>query len=385
MRAHIFRTGLFAALGLTMSFASAAAQEWHVSAQAGRIRSALDPATSESFALGLQYDDPTTGLRLTGGVPMHSAEALRGGASAWKRLSVHRRGLLAGLDVAGNAFVAVDRPVQGTSSGPLPGPFDPPTPLSADRSGHAFAGQALPVLGYEASAIQLQMRAGVSRYSATFGDQRSSRTVRLADLQATITPTSSLAIVPVMRRFQAPGELAAVFTGVSAMTASSSASLWASVGQWTGGGSAGNPWSVGGRLALHPRLSLDGAVRRDTFDPLLLQPALTSWNIGLSVLASGRARAVAPPVPAAYENGRATIRLPISATTTRPSIAGDFNAWHAVPMEREGDQWTYTVAVARGVYNYAFVGTDGAWFVPESVPGRKDDGMGGHVAVVVVR
>jgi len=54
-------------------------------------------------------------------------------------------------------------------------------------------------------------------------------------------------------------------------------------------------------------------------------------------------------------------------------------------MEREGDDWTYTVAVPRGVYSYAFVGADGAWFVPEGVPGRKDDGMGGHVAVVVVR
>jgi len=385
MRAHIVRTSLIAALGLTMSSAPAAAQEWRVSAQAGRIRTALDPAPSESFALGLQYDDPTTGLRLTGGVPMHSADALRGGASAWKRLSVRRRGVFAGLDVAGNAFVAVDRPVQGTSSGPLPGPFDPPTPLTADRSGHAFAGQAMPVLGYEASAFQLQLRAGVSRYAATFGDQRSDRSVGLADLQATVTPTSAFAIVPVMRRFQATGEAATTFTGISAMTASTSASLWASVGRWTGGGSEGTPWSVGGRVSLHPRISLDGAVRRDTFDPMFLQPAQTSWSVGLSVLTSGRARTVAPPVPSAYVNGRATIRLPVSATNTRPSIAGDFNAWQPVPMEREGDHWVYRVAVTPGVYNYAFVGADGAWFVPESVPGRKDDGMGGHVATVVVR
>jgi hypothetical protein len=100
---------------------------------------------------------------------------------------------------------------------------------------------------------------------------------------------------------------------------------------------------------------------------------------------SKRARRVAPPVPAAYVNGRATIRLPASATSTRPSIAGDFNSWTPAPMEREGDQWTYTVALARGVYNYAFVAADGTWFVPDGVPGRKDDGMGGHVAVLVVR
>jgi len=126
-------------------------------------------------------------------------------------------------------------------------------------------------------------------------------------------------------------------------------------------------------------------MRRDTFDPLSLQAAQTSWSIGLSVLTSGRPRPVTPPVPAAYENGRATIRLPASATKTPPSIAGDFNAWTPAPMEREGDHWMYTVAVAPGVYNYAFVDADGTWFVPEGVPGRKADGMGGFVAVVVVR
>ena len=75
----------------------------------------------------------------------------------------------------------------------------------------------------------------------------------------------------------------------------------------------------------------------------------------------------------------------ISATKTPPSIAGDFNAWKPAPMERDGDRWVYTVAVTPGVYNYAFVDADGTWFVPEGLPGRKSDGMGGFVAVVVVR
>jgi hypothetical protein len=385
MRTHICSVGLGAALGLTISFSSLPAQEWRASAQAGRIRSALDPAPSESFGLGLQYDDPTTGFRLTGGVPMRSSDALRGGASAWKRLAVRHRGVVAGLDLAGNAFLAVDRSAQPASPSPLPNPFDPPSPVRADRSGHAFAGQGMPVLGYEGSAFQLHVRAGVSRYAATFGDQRSARSVRLADLQMTVTPTSALAIVPVVQRYQAAGEAAAVFTGVSAVTASTLGSLWASVGRWAGGQSEGTPWSVGGRTSLHRLVSLDAAIRRDTFEPLSLQAAQTSWSIGLSVLTFGRARPVALPVPAAYVDGRATIRLPVSAAQPQPSIAGDFNAWRPVPMEREGDHWTYTVAVARGVYNYAFVGADGTWFVPEGVPGRKDDGMGGVVAVVVVR
>ena len=99
----------------------------------------------------------------------------------------------------------------------------------------------------------------------------------------------------------------------------------------------------------------------------------------------GRAKVITPPVPASYTGGNALIRLPVSASKTAPSIAGDFNAWKPAPMQRDGNQWTFTVAVQPGVYHYAFVSSTGEWFVPESVPGRKDDGMGGHVAVLVVK
>jgi hypothetical protein len=54
-------------------------------------------------------------------------------------------------------------------------------------------------------------------------------------------------------------------------------------------------------------------------------------------------------------------------------------------MQRSGNHWVYTVALKPGVYNYAFVDPNGDWFVPEKHPGRKQDGMGGEVAVLVVR
>ena len=69
----------------------------------------------------------------------------------------------------------------------------------------------------------------------------------------------------------------------------------------------------------------------------------------------------------------------------QPSVGGDFNQWKPAPMRREGKYWSYTVAASPGVYNYAFVTADGDWFVPEDVPGRRDDGMGGKVAVLVVK
>ena len=66
------------------------------------------------------------------------------------------------------------------------------------------------------------------------------------------------------------------------------------------------------------------------------------------------------------------------------SIAGDFNGWQPAPMQREGGEWVIRLPLAPGVYHYAFRSSTGAWFVPSSSPGRRDDGMGGHVAVMVV-
>ncbi|HEY0969806.1 MAG TPA: glycogen-binding domain-containing protein [Gemmatimonadales bacterium] len=386
MRAPIIVAALANALGIAALAGPLAGQEWRASALGGRIRSSLDPAASERLVLGLQYDGPATGLRLSGGVPLRAEEPWSGAASAWTRLAARRQGFLAGVDVAGSALLSVDRAADGVRrpTGLLPDPFDPSAPVRGDRSGHAFAAQAMPVVGYEGARVQLHARAGVSRYSATFGDQRAVRSVQLADLQVTLAPTASLALVPVIRHFRAADEDPSLYAGVSAVTTSRLGSLWASVGRWSGGAGEGTPWSVGGRLPLHALVSLEGAVRHDTFDPLYLQPTQTSWSVGLSVRLGGAARSIAPPVPAAYVDGRATVRLPASDARTQPSIAGDFNGWAPAPMTREGDHWTYTVALSPGVYHYAFVGGDGTWFVPEGVPGRRDDGMGGHVAVLVV-
>jgi hypothetical protein len=207
----------------------------------------------------------------------------------------------------------------------------------------------------------------------------------MTDVQLTLTPASSFALVPVVQRYKAAGEAVSTYAGVSVIAASATGSAWGSIGQWGGDSTISTPWSVGSRLRLHPLIALEATARHDAYDPLYLQPAQTSWSLGLSVRLGGRARSVAPPVPAAYVDGRATIQLPVSVSRTAPSIAGDFNAWKPAPMQRSGHHWTYVVAVKPGVYNYAFVTAGGEWFVPESVAGRKSDGMGGHVAVLVVR
>lgn len=358
------------------------AQEWRVTTEAGRIRSALDPATATpSVSVGLSYQDLTTALRISGGVPTRSDEALWGGIGASKQVAVRARSFVAGVDVLAHAFALFDRT---RAALPVPGPFDPPVAPDVERNGHAVAGQALPMIGYDGVRIQARVRAGASRYASRIGAEERDRTVKLTDAQLTWMPVAPFALSPTVQRYQATGEPAATFYGTSLIAAFSSGSWWTTAGMWSADSVSGLQWSTGARLKLHPNVSLEAAARHSVFDPLYLQPAQTSWSLGVSVLL-GRARVVAPPVPAAYRDGRALIRLPVSAAKSAPAIAGDFNAWTPAPMQRDGANWTYTVALQPGVYHYAFVSSTGEWFVPAGVPGRKDDGMGGHVAVLVVR
>ncbi len=53
-------------------------------------------------------------------------------------------------------------------------------------------------------------------------------------------------------------------------------------------------------------------------------------------------------------------------------------------MQRDGRDWLLRITLPPGAYHYAFRSSNGEWFVPSSTPGRQDDGMGGHVALMVV-
>lgn len=364
---------------------SAGAQQWTLSLEAGRMRSALEPSdAAASVALALGYDAFDTSFRISAGVPTAAASAMRAAAGLWKRAALRTRGLVAGVDLSGNAFMARERRRTDSPLPPiLPEPFASPLRDVADMSGYALAGQLMPVVGYEASGFQLHARVGVSHYSASFGDVRASRTVRLADVQLTLHPTRSLAIAPLVRSHQSADEERVTYGGISAFAAHGMVNAWARVGTWLGH-DVDTPWSAGIELRVHDRARLTASARHDSFDPLYLQPPQTSWTVGVSLQVGG-ARPARPPVPHTYVDGRATIRLPVSESEERPSIAGDFNGWKPAPMQRDGDAWVYVVTLAPGVYNYAFVKQDGTWFVPESVPGRTEDGMGGHVAVLIVQ
>jgi len=126
-----------------------------------------------------------------------------------------------------------------------------------------------------------------------------------------------------------------------------------------------------------------GSVRQEGRDPLYWNTRRRVWTIGLTQQLGSLPPALAPVTRT--QAGTVVVRMRVSdAPAGAVSIAGDFNKWQAAPMQRDGAEWVARLPLASGVYNYAFRSAAGEWFVPASTPGRKDDGMGGHVAVLVV-
>ncbi len=367
---------LFLATGLE-------AQGWSLDFQVGRMRSALDPENpaTEHGALGLRFERTYTAFRLSTGGPVSLEKPLWGAIGLWQRVLIRQKSLIAGLDLSGTGFLIQN----GQPRVGVPGLLDPGE-VTTPPGGHALAGQAMPVLGFESERIRAQARAGVSYYHGAFGDESRSRTVGLADLELRFLPATGIALIPALRHFRTDQERSTLAAVTAALTRGR-IGLWGTVGEWLTA-PTGTPlsWATGASLQLHPHLTLTASARRDPVDPLYQTPAQTSWSAGLSI-PLGRTRAVIrPPVPARYSKGVATIRLPAAdaSRAERLSIAGDFNGWKAAPMERRGDSWVFTIAVPPGIYHYAFVDSSGKWFVPEGVPGRREDGMGGYVAVLVV-
>jgi hypothetical protein len=369
---------------LSLSASAAAAQSWNLDLQVGKMRAALDPIgpLTEHGVLGLRFERPGTALRLSTGAPVSGIRPIWGSIAAWQRLALHHKGWLAGLDLTGNGLLQQ----QGDPGAPsVPGLLDPGGANGASPGGHAFAGQVLPLVGFEGERLSLTARAGVSYYRSSLGGESRSRTVGLGDVQLWLQPARAITLVPSIRHYRAADERS-TFAGVTVALTGARVGAWGSVGEWLTAPS-GTPvsWTVGASWKLHRLATLNASVRRDSFDPLYQSPSQTSWNAGVSIPLS-RVPTARAPVPDRYRKGVATIRLPASAMprAERLAIAGDFNRWKAAPMERSGDAWVYQVTVPPGIYHYAFVDQNGKWFVPEGTPGRREDGMGGHVAVLVV-
>lgn len=360
---------------------AAAAQQWTAEGRVGRLDFRLSPTgapPATSFALGLGFAAEDVRFHIGAGVPLGEEDPLWGAVDLRNRPSVDVGALTIGLEAAGQAFVQ-----RYTKNVEVPGgPLQPPTVGEEAAYGWGVAAQAVPFVAVRAGAVGAEARAGASFYRNALDDLSASRTVGLGELRLIAAPSEAVAFTADARHFVA-SEGSWTFAGVGTLVALPGVELWGNVGRWLDDSVTTTPWSAGAAMRLAERVDLLLEGREDALDPLYGSAPRRSWSAALRVRLSGPP-ALPEPVPASYEDGTAMIVLPAVDSPEAPRIAGDFNSWTPEPMERRGDRWVWRGRVEPGVYEYAFVDARGEWFVPESIPGRKDDGMGGWVALLVV-
>jgi hypothetical protein len=173
------------------------------------------------------------------------------------------------------------------------------------------------------------------------------------------------------------------FVGATVRYGGSPLNVWVQTGRWMSDLLSEASWGIGIGVALTNRASLWANVQKEAPDPLYWNASRRSWSVGVTHRLS-RAPASAQPAGTSRA-GDVVIRIAAGDSPDGDiSIAGSFNRWHPVPMVREGRDWVVRLPLAAGVYEYAFKSSNGSWFVPASVANRRDDGMGGQLAVLVV-
>jgi hypothetical protein len=110
---------------------------------------------------------------------------------------------------------------------------------------------------------------------------------------------------------------------------------------------------------------------------------------GIRVRVASRSRSintsVRPVEIVPLDNDRVRITLRYAGAAESLEIAGAWNGWLPVRLEQEGDgQWSATLFLEPGIYQYAIVVNGSEWTVPDGVPAEPDD-FGGEVATLVVQ
>jgi len=345
----------------------ARAQEWRATAQVGRVTYGSSPvgtgAENATAVLGLTRTAAADWLGLSAALPLGN-DPFWAVLAGWKRLST--RGEAGGLlDLSGHGFYQRDRVS-------LVGGAPQAAGAGFDARAGAFTRSGL---------LSLEARGGVAGERSDRSGTISGRLLPAADARL------SLVRSPVTLQGEArawwDGSNRHTWTGGALQVLRGAVQLWGSAGAWVSGGVSGATWSVGARAGVGHPIELQVLARGNTFDPLYLTTTGTTFSVGLSARL-GRGPAALAPVAERSRDGRAVIRIAARDAGGPPSIAGDFTGWKPVAMRRQGGQWLWEARLEPGVYHYAFVGADGTWFVPKSVKGRQDDGMGGVTAVLVV-
>jgi hypothetical protein len=144
--------------------------------------------------------------------------------------------------------------------------------------------------------------------------------------------------------------------------------------------------SLGGGVALRVEAGQSVA------DPLYGTPGSFTSTIGISWTTGGASRTAIRAAPKSspatiVRNSGASHLVKFSLrrpTAQSVAVAGDFNEWKTVSMQRSGDTFSVEIALPAGVHHYAFLVDGKDWTVPDNAPGIVDDGWGKKNATIVV-
>lgn len=355
---------LLAAAALLKCFAAApaAAQAWSIDASVGRAAYEALPRdiAATHLALALRYRTPTLWSYITSAAPLRSEDPYWSAIGAGTRLGAGTAARRLGIDVEGHGYLFRDRI------------------LEEDGRGALFEGGPFMTLGF--GAADVEARLSYQHHLLDFGGEREDRGVVEALLRAG-WGRGSLRIAPEAKLVHA-SDGTFPWIAASAFWQGESLRAWVTAGRWLADELDDAGWGVGAAYAAG-RHELWATVRQEPGEPLFWNLPRRAWLVGVST------RIGAPPSAALaaprMRAGRVVLRLRAAdAGSGAPRIAGEFSDWRPLAMQRTGGYWEVELALPTGIYRYAFVRADGEWFVPASVPGRMDDGMGGHVAVLVV-
>jgi hypothetical protein len=253
----------------------------------------------------------------------------------------------------------------------------------SERSGAGVTLSGLPFLTLQHASGSFELQGGRRQHLQAIGGETSSRGVYEVAGRSTLKRDG----------IELSGEARWVhddtasypYAGIQLSRSTGRVRYWGSIARWFAGQLHQTAWSVGVSIRAGALGEVWSGVRREASEPLYGNPVRHSWNVGFSrPLGGQRALPLAPEI----SDGRVLIRLTDrdipSQADSAPFVAGDFTGWEPMPMRRSDGTWRVELPLGSGVYRMAFRTGSGDWFVPESYPGRIDDGMGGHLAVIVV-
>ena len=351
---------------------AARAQDWSLDVSLGRVAFRPVPGAAGVVDAAGRPDHLTVGFRRerrpdfwfygTVAAPLIESALRWGTGGGGGRVRLHGSARTAlGVDVGAHVFGFRDPVGQAGGSGGVV--------------------EAMPVATVQAGAARVELRGGWRGYGLSYAGTALRRAV--LEVGTTVRSGGPLQ-VQVEGRWVSAREGSYPFGGVSLVYARRSLAVWTDAGKWLDADLDDVTWSVGAGHALGARTSAWVIVRQDAPDPLYWNIPRRTWSVGVT-RRFGRAAAPAAPLPQTSP-GLTVIRVAVEDALATPElfIAGSFTHWQAQPMTREGDDWVIRLPLETGIHEYAFRTADGEWFVPASTPGRRDDGMGGHVARLVV-